>query len=172
VTASTDLTTERAIDGPAALGTIDCDVHPHLAHGLKTLAPHMSTAWRRRLLGGLSLEWATEVYASQLALPKNDLYINPVGSMRRDAFPEDGAVPGSDVQLVRTQLLDGCEVDRAILMGGNTFGLGALPDPDAAAAIASAFNRWLAETWLAADSRFRGALVVAPQDPALAVAEI
>jgi predicted TIM-barrel fold metal-dependent hydrolase len=154
------------------LKTIDCDVHPHLRSGLASLAPYLSTAWRRRLLGGVNVGWAKEVYASQLSLPKNDMYINPVGSMRRDAFPEDGSVPGSDPDLVVRQLLDGCGVDRAVLMGGNVFGLGALPDADAAAAIASAYNQWLGETWLDHDPRFRGALVVAPQDPQLAVAEI
>src|SRR5215475_2510967 len=102
-----------------ALRTIDCDVHPHLPHGLKSLGPYLSKAWRRRLLGDVSLGWAKEVYASQLSLPKNDIYINPVGSMRRDAFPEDGSVPGSDPALVVDQLLDGCGVDRAVLMGGN-----------------------------------------------------
>jgi predicted TIM-barrel fold metal-dependent hydrolase len=155
-----------------ALQTIDCDVHPHLPDGLKSLADHLPQEWRRRLLGGASLSWAKEVYASQLALPKNDIYINPVGSMRRDAFPEDGAVPGSDPDLVVRQLLDGCGIDRAVLMGGNLFGLGALPDPDAAAVIASAYNDWLGEVWLDHDERFRGALIVAPQDPQLAVAEI
>jgi uncharacterized protein len=155
-----------------ALRTIDCDVHPHLKDGLKTLGPYLPKAWRRRLLGDVSLGWATEVYASQLSLPKNDIYINPVGSMRRDAFPEDGSVPGSDPELVVRQLLDGCDVGRAVLMGGNVFGLGALPDPDAAAVIASAYNDWLGEVWLDHDPRFRGALVVAPQDAQLAAAEI
>lgn len=155
-----------------ALRTIDCDVHPHLREGLKSLGPYLPQAWRRRLLGGASLGWATEVYASQLSLPKNDVYINPVGSMRRDAFPDDGSVPGSDPEMVVRQLLDGCGVDRAVLIGGNMFGLGALPDPDGAAAIASAYNRWLSENWLDHDPRFRGAMVVAPQDPQLAAAEI
>ncbi|MFT3865086.1 MAG: amidohydrolase family protein [Solirubrobacterales bacterium] len=152
--------------------TIDCDVHPHLRDGLKSLGDHLPQEWRRRLLGGVSLSWAKEVYASQLALPKNDMYINPVGSMRRDAFPEDGSVPGSDPDLVVRQLLDGCGIDRAVLMGGNLFGLGALPDPDAAAVIASAYNDWLGEVWLDHDERFRGALIVAPQDPRLAAEEI
>lgn len=174
----TDVPTPTAAINPTPvqkhpdLGTIDCDVHPHLPNGLHSLAPYMSQAWQRRLLGGVSASWAAEVYASQLSLPKNDIYINPVGSMRRDAFPDDGAIPGSDPALVQRQLLDGCEVDRAILMGGNTFGLGALPDPDVAATVASAFNRWLSEKWLQFDARFRGALVVAPQDPQLAVDEI
>jgi predicted TIM-barrel fold metal-dependent hydrolase len=155
------------------LGTVDCDVHPHLKNGLQTLRPYLSRAWQRRLLGSASEhEWAKEVYASQFTLPKNDMYINPVGAMRRDSFPEGGAVPGSDPDLIARQLLDGCGVDRAVLLGGNVLGLGALPDADAAATVASAYNEWLGEEWLQRDRRFRGTLAVAPQDPGQAVAEI
>jgi uncharacterized protein len=152
--------------------TVDCDVHPHLPKGLASLAPYLSKAWQRRILGGVNASWATEVYASKTTIPKNDLYINPVGAMRRDTFPEDGSVPGSSPELMVRQLLDGCAVDRAILIGGNVLGLGAIPDPDVAAAIASAYNDWLADVWLGHDRRFRAALVVAPQDPELAVQEI
>jgi uncharacterized protein len=152
--------------------TVDCDVHPHLPDGLRSLEPYLSKAWRKRMFGGVAEAWATEVYASQMTIPKNDVYINPVGSMRRDAFPPDGAVPGSSPALMVEQLLDGCQIDRAVLIGGNVFGLGAIPDPDAAAAIASAYNEWLSDEWLSYDPRFRGALVVAPQDAALAAAEI
>jgi uncharacterized protein len=157
---------------PTATLTVDCDVHPHLPQGLRSLAPYLSKAWRKRMFGGVTEAWATEVYASQMTIPKNDVYINPVGSMRRDAFPPDGSVPGSSPALMVEQLLDGCQIDRAILIGGNVFGLGAIPDPDAAAAIATAYNEWLSDEWLSHDPRFRGALVVAPQDSALAAAEI
>src|ERR1700684_2148898 len=76
--------TDAQEHGPSTgLRTIDCDVHPHLPKGLRTLGPYLPVEWRRRLLGGVSdTSWATEVYASQLSLPKNDMYINPVGSMR------------------------------------------------------------------------------------------
>ena len=159
-------------EGRSKVTTVDCDVHPHLKQGIKSLAPYLSKAWQRRMLGGVQESWATEVYASQTTLPKNDLYINPVGSMRRDAFPADGSVPGSSPELMAEQLLDGCQVDRAVLIVGNAFGLGALPDPDVAAALAATMNEWLAAEWLAHDERFRAALVVAPQDPELAAAEI
>lgn len=171
---STTTTAEGVEHGAKpVIATVDCDVHPHLPDGLKSLAPYLSKEWRRRLLGAAADQaWGKDVYASQFTLPKNDLYINPVGAMRRDAFPEDGSVPGSDPALMARQLLDGFEIDRAVLLGGNMLGLGALPDPDAAAAIAAAFNDWLADEWLAFDERFRGALVVGPRDPQLAAAEI
>lgn len=170
---STTVPDARETEARPRVQTIDCDVHPHLVDGLKSLRPYLSSAWQRRLLGAAADQaWAKDVYASQFTLPKNDLYINPVGAMRRDAFTEDGAVPGSDPTTVARQLLDDHGIDRAVLIGGNVLGLGALPDADAAAAIASAYNEWLCEQWLQFDPRFRGALVVAPQDPSLAAAEI
>jgi predicted TIM-barrel fold metal-dependent hydrolase len=51
-------------------------------------------------------------------------------------------------------------------------GILSLPDPDMAAAIASACNEWLLEQWLQHDSRFRAMMIVAPQDPDAAAAEI
>ncbi len=111
-----------------ALGTVDCDVHPHLKDGLRSLHPYLTDAWRRRLLGASSAPGkGMDVYASQFTLPKNDLYINPVGAMRRDAFPADGSVPGSDPGLMASQLLDGCGIDRAVLIGGTCSALARCP---------------------------------------------
>jgi predicted TIM-barrel fold metal-dependent hydrolase len=92
--------------------------------------------------------------------------------MRRDTILDDGAVPASNPRVVAEQLFDPYDIDRAVLIGGNMLGLGAFPDPDLAAVVASAYNDWMTDEWLEADERFRGALVVAPQDPQLAVAEI
>jgi predicted TIM-barrel fold metal-dependent hydrolase len=152
--------------------TVDCDVHPHMPHGLSDLVPYMPSDWQRRLSVGHGHEWAKDVYASQFSIPKNVLYVNPVGVMRRDAVPEDGSVPCSDARFVARQLLDQYGIDRAVLIGGSILGLGGLPDPDLAAVIASAYNDWLTEHWLEVDERYRGALVVAPQDARLAAAEI
>src|SRR5579883_1222440 len=100
--------------------TVDCDVHPHMRNGLADLVPYMPEAWQRRLgVVHAKSGWAKDVYASQFSIPKNVLYVNPVGVMRRDALPEDGSVPGSDPALVRRQLLDEFGIDRAVLVGGN-----------------------------------------------------
>jgi predicted TIM-barrel fold metal-dependent hydrolase len=164
--------TAPAEQAPRVL-TVDCDVHSHLKRGLADLAPYMPSSWQKRLgVGHADAAWAKDVYASHFSIPKNVLYVNPVGVMRRDAMPEDGSVPASDPALVRSQLLDEFGIDRAVLIGGNMLGLGGLPDADLAAVIASAYNDHLTERWLEADARFRGALVVAPQDPAQAAAEI
>jgi len=54
-----------------AFGTVDCDVHPHLKDGLRSLHPYLTDAWRRRLLGASSAPGkGMDVYASQFTLPR------------------------------------------------------------------------------------------------------
>lgn len=151
---------------------VDCDVHPHLKSGLGDLMPYLPDGWRRRLGVGQDEAWAKEIYASRFSLPHNVMYINPAGVVRRDALTPGGARPASDPAAVRSQLLDEWGIDRAVLIGGDVFGLGALPDADLAAVVAAAYNDWLCERWLAFDERFRATLVVGCQDPAQAAREI
>jgi predicted TIM-barrel fold metal-dependent hydrolase len=47
-----------------------------------------------------------------------------------------------------------------------------LANPHYAAALARACNSWMVERWLPRDARFKGSLVVAPQDPVRAAQEI
>jgi predicted TIM-barrel fold metal-dependent hydrolase len=160
--------------GPPKAGgysLIDCDVHPHLKRGLTELSPYLSTAVKHRLGIGDRQESAA-TYREPVSIPRNQLYFNPAGVLRRDAVPPDGSVPASDAAYVSSHLLDAHGISRAVLIGGEVLGLGAMPDPDLAAAIASAYNEWLADRWLAEDERYRAALVAPPQDPALAAAEI
>ena len=67
---------------------------------------------------------------------------------------------------MRRQLLDEYGVAHAILLPRAFCNLH--PDPDFGAAIAAAFNDWLAETWLDKynhDGVFKGSITVAHQDP-------
>jgi predicted TIM-barrel fold metal-dependent hydrolase len=72
---------------------------------------------------------------------------------------------------VKEQYLDRRGVDRAILTGTLT-SLGVQPSPDLAAAIARAVNDWTLATWVRPFACFKGSILVAPQDPAQAAAEI
>jgi predicted TIM-barrel fold metal-dependent hydrolase len=116
--------------------------------------------------------WSKNAYKDPVSIPRNLLYFNPAGVLRRDAVPPDGSVPASDPDYVASHLLDAHGISRAVLIGGEVLGLGAMPDPDLAAVIAAAYNEWLADHWLAADQRFRAALVAPPQDPVQAAREI
>jgi uncharacterized protein len=163
------ISTAGAVDARGAARLVDCDVHPSFRRGIEDLAPFLTAVWRRRL--GLDAANGND-YRDRVAIPRNLFYVNPAGVLRRDAIPPDGSPPGSDPAHVSAQHLDANGVARAVLIGGDVLGLGAMPDADVATAIASAYNEWLGAVWLASDERYRAALVVAPQDPARAADEI
>jgi predicted TIM-barrel fold metal-dependent hydrolase len=154
-----------------ALSIVDSDVHQYFSGGLRDLLPYMTDGWRHRLGIGLDLGWAKDYATSAFVLPKDDLYINSAGGFRRDAAG-DGAPPGTIPEYVGRHLLDQHGIDRAVLIGGHVLGLGAMPDADVAATIASAYNEWVCEKWLEADARYRATITVAPQDPVQAAEEI
>jgi uncharacterized protein len=151
---------------------VDCDVHPIMKGGLAELRPFLSQAEQRRLGLDERRNLTTVGHREAVSIPRNLLYMNQAGVLRDDARAPDGSAPGADPAFTAQQLLDANGISRAVLIGGEVLGLGAMPDPDAAAIIASAYNDWLAATWLAADDRYRGTLVVGAQDPELAAKEI
>jgi predicted TIM-barrel fold metal-dependent hydrolase len=157
---------------PTRYDLVDCDVHPIMKGGMGDLRPFLSQAAQRRLGLDERRNLTTVGHREAVSIPRNMLYVNQAGVLRDDARAPDGSSPGSDPAFTAEQLLDANGIDRAVLIGGEVLGLGAMPDPDAAAMIASAYNDWLAQTWLAADDRYRGNLVVGAQDPLLAAKEI
>ena len=161
---ATDVDEQEKAAVPVDLRIIDCDVHPHYRDGINDLLEYLPQEWRRKVGGGPNKSWAKQL-GVELALPQNSLYMNPNSIMRRDSIPADGSPPASDPRQVIDQLLDTHRIDRAILLPGDVMGLGILPDPDLAAAVAKAYNDWMIDRWLSADERFRGSLCVAPQNP-------
>jgi predicted TIM-barrel fold metal-dependent hydrolase len=160
-------------DATASYRLVDCDVHPYYVDGLEDLADYLTEGWRRRLgIGDGAPTWASHVNGGQLALPGNSFYRMSSSPVRLDTIPADRSVPGSDPSVVARQHLDEYDIDRAILIGGPNSDLGLLPNPDAAAAIAAAYNDWLCDRWLSADERYRGAILVAPVHIEAAVAEV
>jgi predicted TIM-barrel fold metal-dependent hydrolase len=151
---------------------VDCDVHPIMRGGMSDLKPFLSRAGQHRLGIDGRLGLTTGGQREAVSIPRNMVYVNPAGVLRGDAHSPEGAYPGADPAYTAQHLLDAHGIDRAVLIGGEVLGLGAMPDPDAAAIIASAYNDWLAATWLEADERYRGTLVVGAQDPLLAAEEI
>ncbi len=146
----------------ATLELIDADVHPSIGDYTQ-LHPYLPEVWRRH------------VRKSGFGGPSSGILRGQGGLYRADAAPPEGGEPGSDPALLRQQLLERYNVRYAILNGGNILGLGTLPDPDFASALASAYNDWTIDFWLTrhnADGRFKSALFVAPQDPLAAAKEI
>ena len=140
---------------------IDCDVHQNF-DSLSDLLPWLDPAFRDYLtIGGYT----------GFTLP-NYPWVHPSGFMMGDAVPPDGGVPGSDYQTLREQLLDRFDVEYAVLTGEDILNVSCMAHPQLAAAIASAYNRWLVDEWLPRDERLLGSLVVATQDAERAAEEI
>ena len=170
----TELLDQPATEDSAAsrYRLVDCDVHPITKRGLAELTPFLSRAEQRRLGLDERRNLTTVGHREAVSIPRNMLYVNQAGVLRDDARAPDGSAPGADPAFTAQQLLDANGIDRAVLIGGEVLGLGAMPDPDAAAMIAAAYNQWLAATWFDADERYRGYLVVGAQDPQLAAEQI
>ena len=75
-------------------------------------------------------------------------------------------------EALRAQVLDRHAIEYAILTGEEAIEVSTLANGRYATALACAYNDWLIAEWLPRDSRLRGSLVVAPQDPHGAAAEI
>jgi predicted TIM-barrel fold metal-dependent hydrolase len=144
-----------------ATGVIDVDVHEYYRQ-ITDLLPYLEGKWHRFLTEykwpGVASSWP---------------YVVPTvgGSNRADARPISGGPPGSDLDTVRSQLLDAHGITHAVLTGN--FHVASMEAWfDLATALASAYNDWLIENWLERDPRLLGSIQVAVQDPAAAAREI
>ena len=139
------------------IGAIDCDIHPAVP-GMKALLPYLSPHWREqakvRGIDGLDLS------SYPVRVPAN---------ARPDWRGAEGK-PGSDPAQLIAHALDGFGSRFAIC--NCLYGIEPLHNADMAAALAGAVNEWLAREWLDRDPRLRASIVIAPQNPDLAVEEI
>jgi uncharacterized protein len=142
------------------LAIIDCDVHNALKEPehLKAFLParwhvYYDQGARPGVSAGQSLG----------ARPQPHVY-------RRDALPAEGEA-GSDFELMREQLLDRFNVQKAILHPVNNL-LRAPTYGEAGGAIVSALNEWMVAEWLERDERLYGAISVTVEDGERAAEEI
>lgn len=136
-------------------GIVDCDVHP-APRSPEEIKRYMPMPWR-------------DLYRED----GRGFFNNPVHAARLDSTPSDGAPPGSDPDFLCKQLVEEYGVAYVMLLPRAFCNLH--PNPDFGAAIAAAFNDWLAETWLDKYNRsgvFKGSITVAHQDPQAAAREI
>jgi predicted TIM-barrel fold metal-dependent hydrolase len=145
--------------GAEAVTVVDVDVHESYA-SMDVLIPYLAPTWQR---------YFSECHFREL--PRDPYVATAHGGRRADAWPADGGPPGSDYDLLRRQLFDESGIDYAILTG-HFYRISAAPQVEFATALASAYNDWLVETWLARDSRLFGSLQLALQDPQAAAREV
>lgn len=156
----TAVTTEthrpRGADG--STGVVDADIHPTAVPA--SIAARLAEPWRTRYE-----RFGTRVPAPPAIYPRVRN-----GGMRADAWPEHGP-PGSDLTLMREQLLDAYDVACGILIPLQSHSLGG-EEPEYARALCRALNDWVREEWLDPEPRLRASVCIPHEAPEAAAEEI
>jgi hypothetical protein len=115
--------------------------------------------------------WQEYVTQSDFKGPAANVYAPaiPFGG-HPDTQPADGGMAGSDLSLLREQVLDALGVEYGIL--NCAYAVESFHNPYGVAALASAVNDWQIVEWLEPEPRLRAALVVPSHEPELAAREI
>jgi predicted TIM-barrel fold metal-dependent hydrolase len=138
---------------------IDSDVHESFSN-VRDLVPYLPEPYSEWIARG-----AWRGFSQPFA------YTSPGSGNRADVRNADGSPSVSDYGLMRGHLLDAYDVTYAILTGyfyptilKTQYGLGS--------ALASAYNDFVIENWLAKDKRFIGSIQINARDPQAAAREI
>ncbi len=142
----------------AKTAVIDCDVH-NAVPSIQALFPYLPDRWRDYVVehGIKSLE--PNYYPRGVSL-----------SARPDSVLPNGDPPGSDLEVLRRQVLEPWNMQYAIL--NCLYGVQMIHNEDWAAAMARAVNDWQIAEWLDKEQRLRASIVVASQNPEQAAEEI
>lgn len=137
---------------------VDADIHPHALS--RDIEGRLARQHRRR--------W--EMFGNRVPNPPMMYPRVRNSGFRLDSWPE-GGFPGSDLGMLREQLLDEFDIDHGVLipLQGHSWGT---EEPGYAAALCRALNDWLAEKWLGVEPRLRSSIAVPIESPDLAAAEI
>jgi predicted TIM-barrel fold metal-dependent hydrolase len=138
---------------------IDCDLHPAVPT-TKVLLPFFDDYWRDAIVSRGIDRLNLDITAYPPGAPL---------SGRSDWRPKQGS-PGSDIELMRRQALDGFGTRLAILNCLHAAQI--FHSEDMGAAFCRAINDWLAAEWLDREPRFRASIVIPTQSIELAVEEI
>jgi predicted TIM-barrel fold metal-dependent hydrolase len=139
---------------------IDCDIHVQFGDPEELLA-HVEPAQR---------DWF-RAQGPLLGLPGYP-WSHPQSFYRHDLEHEPGRYPGSTIDEVRRDLLDGLGVDVGILNADEAITVSLMASPYRAAELARAHNDWLRERWLEGEPRARGSILCPAQDSDAAATEI
>jgi predicted TIM-barrel fold metal-dependent hydrolase len=152
--------TGRRRETLADLFVVDADVHVH--EDPAELAEYADPPW------DVALREIAKVEERYLDLPG----ISPRAEYR---VPFPGGSNRRQIVTSARELregLDGLHVDQAVLFPDHLLSLAMVRDPAFATTLARAYNRWLHERWLTEERSLKGALVIAPQNPAAGADDI
>jgi predicted TIM-barrel fold metal-dependent hydrolase len=153
-------TTVKRHETLADVFVVDADVHVH--EDPAQLADYAEPPW------DVALREIAKVEERYLDLPG----ISPRAEYR---IPFPGGSNRRQIVTSARELregLDALHVDQAVLFPDHLLSLAMVRDPGFATTLARAYNRWLHERWLTGERSLKGALVVAPQNPAAGARDI
>jgi predicted TIM-barrel fold metal-dependent hydrolase len=141
---------------------VDCDVHP-MVDDVNKVLPYMSSRWQRFF----------EVRGIRTHARARDRYAHPNLTYRADAIsPAKGGPPGCDIEHVMASHVAPFNIQSALLLPQQPYGVTSWGDADAAHAFCAASNDYFLNSWVAFDERMTMAVTVSPHDPTAAAAEI
>lgn len=150
-------------DGSLASAAIDaCAFHEWRSSA--DLLPFLSRGWRDLVLPPNS-------GIGPLSVLPGRWYERTSGEKAGNTFPQEGP-PGSDFDLLREQLFDSGNREKAVLAFDQGRFVTAFGHVQAAMAFVRAINEWNLENWLSRDDRMFGLMLVVSQVPEEAAAEI
>ena len=159
-----DVSTQTGRPAPARLGFVDCDVHPY-TKSPADLDEFLPERWRnhRKSIG-------TRARSPFIGAP-NYPRMSPFVGMRMDSYPKDGTHPGSDLEMMRAQLLDLFDVSYGMMMpllgrGGDERNV------EFGAAMAAAANDWEAQVWCDPEPRLKAGIQITTEYTEAAIKEI
>jgi predicted TIM-barrel fold metal-dependent hydrolase len=153
---------ERRSDDISSYTIIDCDIHPLVPDGFRSVFPYMTKAWVERFKG-------RDLSANPLIAVR---YPHPGAVLRAESAPPSGGAPGSDCDFTIEDHLNRYPIKHGLLLPIQGAAVSAWSDGLEAAALASAFNDYFVSEWLVKDKRFLLGMVVAPHDPVQAAEEV
>jgi predicted TIM-barrel fold metal-dependent hydrolase len=154
---------DRSPEPLTRLSIVDCDIHPTMK-SLSDLDPWLEKRWQEhiRTYG----EHMRQGLSKTLMHPR----MQPAVS-RGDAWPPTGGPPGSYLPFMQEQHLDPNGVTFGVLQTLRPNG-NAQRNVEFGAALCTAANEWQMEIWTRRDRRLKGSILVTPEWPEAAVAEI
>lgn len=142
---------------------VDCDIHP-VVPSVKSLFPYLDSRWQRHI----------DEYGLQQRQPFRRSSTFPKATpalSRRDSWPGNGGLPGSDLDFMRKQHLDANRIEYGVMQ---------VMSPNAtdqrnrglSRVLCSAMNEWQLHEWARPEPRLRGSIILPWNDVPAAVAEI
>jgi len=144
-------------------GVVDCDIHPAFSTPTELLN-YLPERWKNHVR-----DYATRTgnpFLGAMTYPR----ISPGNGMRRDAWPPSGGPPASDLDFLRQQLLEECNIEIGILqpLAAGSVAL----NQELGAALCTAINDWQIDKWAGPEPRLRASICVPQEDVKEALAEI